>query len=237
VTSKRKTKIMMAGGLGSLMLALALLLMFVLPATQLGSLSTEAQQQAAGTAPRGPGGMPGAGPPRPGGMPGAPGGGMPGMGMPGPMGMMGMGMGMQAAPAPIENIFEGDPFESSQPNPFSGGLGIEAGAPVIAATRYGPTWSELPLASRIGIGPAQRRPEPEPVAAPELAEVKFMRISSIMWAGDRPLAMYEMRTGESGSVRPGDIVDDWLVEQIGQDYIKVSNVASGEVRRVPLKGK
>ncbi|MCK4324798.1 MAG: hypothetical protein KAW89_09730, partial [Armatimonadetes bacterium] len=160
-------------------------------------------------------------------------GGMPGMGMPGQMGMM----GMQAAPAPIENIFEGDPFESSQPNPFSGGLGIEPGAAVIAATRYGPTWSELPLASRVGIGSAQRRPEPEPVAAPELAEVKFMRISSILWAGDRPLATYEMRDGETGSVRPGDIVDDWLVEQIGQDYVKVSNVVSGEVRRVPLKGK
>ena len=225
MTTKRKTKIMLAGGLGSLMLALALLLMVVLPATQLGSVATEAQPQMPGPPGRG------AGPPGmvPGGLMG------PGMGMPGQMGMT--GMGMQAAPAPIENIFEGDPFESSQPNPFSGGLGIEAGAAVIAATRYGPTWSELPLASRVGIGPAQRRPEPEPVAAPELADVKFMRISSIMWAGDQPLAIYEMRDGESGNVRPGDVVDDWLVEQIGQDYVKVSNVVSGEVRRVPLKSK
>ncbi len=217
---------MMAGGLGALMIALALLLMVVLPATQLGSVTTEAQPQ-----------MPG--PPRSGGMPVAGSGGPmgPGMGMPGGIGMMGMGMGVQAAPAPVVNTFEGDPFEGSQPNPFSGGIGTEAGVAVTAATTYGPTWSELPLASRVGIGPAQRRPEPEPVAAPELGEVKFMRISSIMWNSDRPLAIYEMRNGKTGSIQPGDIVDDWLVEQIGQDYVKVSNVVSGEVRRVPLKAK
>ncbi len=158
----------------------------------------------------------------------------PGRGMPSQMGMMGMGMGMQAAPAPIENIFEGDPFESTQPNPFSGGLGIAAAT---VSTKYGPNWDQLPLASRVGIGSAQRRPEPEPVAAPEVGEVKFMRISSIMWAGDRPLAIYEMRTGQTGSIQPGDIVDDWLVEQIGQDYVRVSNVVSGEVRRVLLRTK
>ena len=155
----------------------------------------------------------------------------PGMGGPGQMGMMGMGMGMGAAPAPLENIFEGDPFESSQPNPFSGGLGI---APATVGTKYGPNWGQLPLASRVGIGSAQRRPEPQPVAAPEAA---FMRISSIMWTGGRPLAIYEMRTGEAGTVQPGDIVDDWLVEQIGQDYVRVSNVVSGEVRRVLLKAR
>lgn len=203
MSTKRKTKIIVAGGLGSLMLALALLLWVVLPATQLGSVATEAQPQ----------------------MPGPP-----GMGHSG-MGMMGMGMGMQAAPAPIENIFEGDPFESSQPNPFSAGLDI---APATVGTKYGPNWGQLPLASRVGIGPARRRPVAEPVAAPEVA---FMRISSIMWTGGRPLAIYEMRTGETGIVQPGDIVDDWLVEQIGQDYIRVSNVVSGEVRRALLEAK
>jgi len=213
VSTKRKTRIIVAGGLGSLMLALALLLMVVLPATQIGSVTTEAQPQ----------------------MPGAPGSPMRG-GM--DMGMgMGMGMAMQAAPAPVKNTFEGDPFEGSQPNPFSGGIGTEAEVAVTAATTYGPTWSELPLASRVGIGPTERRPEPEPVAAPEVAEVKFMRISSIMWTGDWPLATYEMMDGNAGSIRLGDIVDDWLVEQIGQDYVRVSNVVSGEVRRVPLKAK
>jgi len=224
VPTRRKTKIMVAGGLGSLMLSLALLLMVVLPATQLGSVAIEAQPQ-----------IPGPGsvrPPGPGGASKDPLG--RGMGMPSQMGMMGMGMGMQAAPAPIENIFEGDPFESSQPNPFSGGLGV---AVATAGTKYGPNWGQLPLASRVGIGSAQRRPELEPVAAPEVGEVKFMRISSIMWAGDRPLAIYEMRTGQTGSIQPGDIVDDWLVEQIGQDYVKVRNVVSGEVRRVLLKRK
>jgi len=204
-----------------LALALALLLIVVLPATEIGSVSSEAQPQPPGAPPGPPGEVPMMGP---------------GMGMPGQMGMMGMGMG--AAPAPPEkNIFEGDPFESSQSNPFSGGLAIEGGAAVTAGTKYGPTWDQMPLASRVGIGSAQRRPEPEPVAAPEVAEVKFMRISSIMWTGNRPLAIYEMRDGESGSVQPGDIVDDWLVEQIGQDYVNVRNVVSGESRRVPLKTK
>jgi len=203
---------MVTGGLGSLMLALALLLMVVLPATKIGSVSSEAQPQ--------PAGPPGEAPMAP--MPMGP-----GMGMPGQMG--GMGMGLGAVPAPQENIFEGDPFESSQSNPFSGGLGIEAGAAVIAGTKYGPAWDQMPLASRVGIGSAQRRPEPEPVAAPEEA---FMRISGIMWTGGRPLASYEMKTGETGSVQLGDIVDDWRVEQIGQDYVKVANVVSGEVRRV-----
>jgi len=155
------------------------------------------------------------------------------------MGGMGMGgMGMGAGLAPPESVFEGDPFESSRPNPFSSGLGVTAGTMMVGVgTKYGPNWDQMPLASRIEIGSAQRRPRPEPVAAPEVAEVKFMRISSVMWTGDRPLAIYEMRAGESGSVQPGDIVDDWLVEQIGQDYVNVRNVVSGEMRRVPLKTK
>ncbi len=225
---------MVTGGLGALMLALALLLMVVLPATEIGSISSEAQPRPMGGGPPGPPGEammgPGGAPMGPMGRPMGP-----GIGMPGQMGMMGMGMGMGVAPAAPENVFEGDPLESSRANPFSSGLGVEAA--VIAGTKYGPAWDQMPLASRVGIGPAARRPEPEPVAAPEVAEVKFMRISSIMWAGDRPLAIYEMRTGESGSVRPGDIVDDWLVEQIGQDYVRVRNVVSGETRRVPLRTK
>ncbi len=230
MSTKRKTKIMVAGGLGSLMLALALLLMVVLPATQLGSVATEAQPQIPGPPGMGGPGMgsSGRGPPEMGSMR---------RGMPGQMGMTGMGTGMgtgmQAAPAPIENIFEGDPFESSRPNPFSAGLDIA----VEVGTKYGPDWGQLPLASRLEIGSAQRRPEPEPVAAPELAEVKFMRISSIMWTGGRPLAIYEMRAGETGTVQPGDIVDDWLVEQIGQDYVRVRNVVSGEIRRALLERK
>ena len=155
---------------------------------------------------------------------------MGGMGM-GGMGMGGMGTG--AALAPPGRTFQGDPFESSRPNPFSSGLGI----PVRVGTKYGPNWDEMPLASRIEIGSVRRRPRPDPVAAPEVTEVKFMRISGIMWTGDRPLAIYEMGSGESGSVQPGDIVDDWLVEQIGQDSVNVRNVVSGESRRVPVKTK
>ncbi len=218
--TRYKTNVMLAGGLGSLMLSLALLLIVVLPATQLGRVTTEAQPQV----PAPPGGAAGA--PRMGAM-------GPPMGMGGQMGTMGMGMAAAPAPAPAQNIFHGDPFESSRPNPFSSTVAKAVGV----GTKYGPNWAQMPLASRVGIASAQRAPEPEAMAAPEVGEIKFMRISSIMWTGGRPLAVYEMRDGKTGSVRPGDIVDDWRVEQIGQDYVKVSNVVSGEVRRALLKSK
>jgi len=215
VYAKCKAKIMVAASLGAVILTFALLVL-VLPATNLGGVATEAQPQ-----------MPG-----PAGM-GAPGMGAPGMGMPGQMGMM--GMGIEAAPAPEVNVFQGDPLESSRPDPFMSGTGT--GFPGVVGTTYGPNWQQMPLASRINIGPAERAPEPEPVAAPEVAEQKFMRISSILWIAGKPLAIYEMSAGPTGSIQPGDIVDDWLVEQIGQDYVMVRNIVSAERRRVPLKTK
>ena len=212
---KRKAKLMVAASLGAVILTFALLVL-VLPATNLGGVATEAQPQTPGPPGMGPPGM-----------------GPPGMGMPGQMGMM--GMGMEAAPAPAVNVFEGDPLESSRPNPFLSGTG--RGFLGAVGTTYGPNWQQMPLASRMNIGPAERAPEPEPVAGPEVAEQKFMRISGIMWTGNRPLAIYEMRSGDTGSVQPGDIVDDWLDEQIGQDYVMVRNIVSAERRRVPLKTK
>jgi len=228
VHSKYKAKTMMAASLGSLLLAVVLLVL-VIPATNPGRVTTEAQP---GFTPRMPGtGMPPGAARVPSGRPGAQMPGGPGMGMPGQMGMIGVGMGMEAAPA--VNVFEGAPLESSRPNPFLS----EVGAVPRVGTTYGPNWQQMPLASRINIGPADRAPEPEPVAAPEAGEQKFMRISSILWTAGKPLAIFEMGTGQTGSVQLGDIIDDWLVEQIGQDYVMIRNVVSGERRRVPLKGK
>ena len=212
--SKYKAKTMMAASLGSLLLAVVLLVL-VIPATNPGRVTTEAQPP---LPPGMSGGPPGVGMP----------GGLPGMGMSSQMGMTGMEMGMEAAPA--VNVFEGDPLESSRPNPFL----REVGTVPRVGTTYGPNWQQMPLASHVGIGSVQRRPEREPAAGPEAA---FMRIGSIMWTGGRPLAIYEMRAGKTGTVQLGDIIDDWLVEQIGQDYVMVRNVVSGERRRAPLKGK
>lgn len=150
-------------------------------------------------------------------------------------GMMGRGAAPAAEPTAEAVEFQGDPFENSRPNPFVSVL--DAQAIRTAGTTYGPDWSQMPLASYLGIGSVQRRPEPEVIAAAEAEEAKFMRIGGIMWTAGRPLAMYEMRTGETGSVAPGDIVDDWQIEQIGQDYVAVRNVVSGESRRLGLRGK
>jgi len=205
VHSKYKAKTMMAASLGSLLLAVVLLVL-VIPATNPGRVTTEAQP---GFTPRMPGtGMPPGAARVPSGRPGAQMPGGPGMGMPGQMGMIGMGIFLS-----------------------------EVGAVPRVGTTYGPNWQQMPLASRINIGPADRAPEPEPVAAPEAGEQKFMRISSILWTAGKPLAIFEMGTGQTGSVQLGDIIDDWLVEQIGQDYVMIRNVVSGERRRVPLKGK
>ena len=207
---------MTAASLGSLLLAVVLLVL-VIPATELGRVTAEAQ------------------PPLPG-RPGEPAG---RMGAPEAMYGMpaGMGMGMEQAMAPAVNLFEGDPLENSRPNPFVSGAGEGVPSMRAAGTTYGPNWQQMPLASRMSIGPAERAPEPEPVAAPEVSEQKFMRISGILWAAGKPLAIFEMRNGQTGSVQPGDIIDDWLVEQIGQDYVMVRNVVSGERHRVLLKSK
>jgi len=144
---------------------------------------------------------------------------------------------MEQAMAPVVNIFEGDPIENSRSNPFMSGAGEGVPSMRAVGTTYGPNWQQMPLASRMSIGPAERAPEPEPVAAPEVSEQKFMRISSILWTAGKPLAIFEMRNGQTGSVQPGDIIDDWLVEQIGQDYVMVRNVVSGERHRVLLRSK
>ena len=105
----------------------------------------------------------------------------------------------------------------------------------MAATTYGPNWGEVVLASRIGLVPPERRPEREADGGLEPGEKEFMRISGVLWTAGKPLAIFETADGGSGSVQLGDVVSDWQVEQIGQDYVLVRNVISGVCRRVPLK--
>ena len=201
--TQRGVKFMMAGGIGTF--ALAITLLFVLPATQPGRIASQAQPEPGKVA-------------------------MPGVNelvlpeLPG------------AEEAPTPSSFTGDPLEPSRPNPFQAGAGLDIEAIesiTTAATTYGPAWDGMPIATRMSLGAPQRGPEPkaEPVPKPS------MRISSVMWTASKPLATYETADGKTGSVQPGDIVDNWVVEQIGQDYALVRNTMTGECRRAPLKTK
>jgi len=212
VHTQRIAKFMMAGGAGALTLAITVLLLFVLPATNPGSISSQAQPEPSEE-----------------------------MGEPAPMPEgeeMGGEMMGEAAPAPSD--FTGEPFEAWRPNPFLAGAGVEIESiegMTTTATRYGPDWYQLPIAARLSMAACQRGPELAAEPAPKPEEEKFMRISSILWTAGKPLAIYETADGKTGSVQPGDIVDNWMVEQIGQDYAMMRNVISGEYRRVPLKSK
>ncbi len=160
---------------------------------------------------------------------------------PGDMEMSGMEEEMPEEMAVAEEVppsspFTGDPFEPSRPNPFQAGAGVDIEALeniITTATTYGPPWHRMPISAQMSLGAPQRGPEPEAEPAP----AKSMRISSILWTAGKPLATYETPEGKSGSVQPGDIVDNWVVEQIGQDYALVRDTMTGEYRRVPLKSK
>ena len=148
-------------------------------------------------------------------------------------------MGMEEE-IPAVNLFAGDPFESARPNPFQAGAGVELEAIEnikMAATSYGLDWARVALASRVSLVAPDRRPEREAEEVPEPGKQRFMRVSSILWTAGKPLAIFETADGRTGSVQPGDIVNDWLVEQIGQDFVLVRNVISGACRRVLLKSK
>jgi len=58
-----------------------------------------------------------------------------------------------------------------------------------------------------------------------------------LWMEGSPTATYETVDGKSGSIQPGDWVEDWQVIEIGQDYVVVKNQATGELQRVFLRGK
>ena len=212
-----KAKTMVVGGIAAFVIAIIILLLFVLPAGQKGSPSVQAQP--------------------------APGGGPadyhmpPGMGAP-PEAMAG---GPMAAPS-LASVPK-DPLEPSRVNPFGAPGGEIAIGRIQAlatrAIRYGPDWSRIPITTRVGFVRPERAPRPAPPGPPPPTEKKFLRISSIMWLWmeGSPTATYETVDGKSGSIQPGDWVEDWQVIEIGQDYVVVKNQATGELQRVFLRGK
>ena len=243
MSQERKAKSMVAGGAGIFVIAVIIMLLFVLPANRAGSPSVEAQPPAGGppaipgyrqprdsTAMGAPPGMPGVG-----GMPGAPG--MRAVpGMPGVPGIMpGMLPGVMAA-APPSTEFKGPALESPRDNPFAP-PGIELDLALAAATQYGPDWSRIPVTTRVGFVRPERPPRPIPPAPPPPTAKRFLRISSMMWSEGRPIATYETAAGKTGTIQPGDWVEEWQVIEMGQDYVIVENRDTGEIQRVFLKGK
>ena len=235
-----KAKTMVVGSAGVFVIAIVILLLFVLPASQVGSPPVEAQPPGS----MGPGSTPpgasgewttrlglggyGAGYPGvPPGMPGAPG--MPGMG---PFGAMG---GAQVATAPPAE-FKGPPLESERDNPFTP-PGVELELALAAATKYGPDWSRMPVTTRVGFVRPERPPRPAPPEPPPPTAKRFLRISSMMWSAGRPIATYEAADGKTGTIQPGDWVEEWQVIEMGQDYVVVKHRDTGEIQRVFLKGK
>ncbi len=175
-----------------------------------------------------------------GGMPVAPGLG----GVPPGMGAMpaagGAAMAAPAAPAGPEQ----PPLELSRQNPFAlpGEDGVAPKELKTGATRYGPSWQDLPITLREGFVPPERPPHPPP--APSAEEIKRIeegagtgfRISSILWTKGSPLATYETPEGETGTVGPGDVVEGWKVIEIGRSYVVVQNVRNpAATQRLALK--
>jgi len=210
VSQECKAKTMVVGSAGAFVIAIVILLLFVLPASQVGSPPVEAQPPGVGG---GPPGMPG----------------MPGMGPPSAMG------GAQVAAAPPAE-FKGPPLEAERDNPFASPA-VELEPALATATKYGPDWSRMPVTTRVGFVRPERPPRPAPPEPPPPTAKRFLRISSIMWSGGRPTATYETADGKTGTIQPGDWVEEWQVIEMGQDYVVVKHRDTGEIQRVFLKGK
>ena len=249
---ERRTKLMMVGGVAVFALAVMILLLFVLPAVQIAGTPSEAQP---GAAPGGPAGPPGApagppgatpGPPGPPGPPGeTPGGaagGPPGAPGASPAGPAGAGAAGAATGAAVQL-----PIEASRPNPFAA-PGVTTKTPVSAVkefkttkTKYGPNWSHFPITLRRGFLRPERPPHPPPGPSPsEIGAIAAgaqsrVRISSILWSEGSPLATYETTAGETGTVGPGDMIDNFRVMEIGRNYVVIQDTKTNVTQRLPLR--
>jgi type IV pilus biogenesis protein PilP len=135
-----------------------------------------------------------------------------------------------------------DPLEPSRPNPFlpRSGVGPTADGGVVAASpHYGPDWSQLPIAERVGfvtpeIPSAPTPPLPRIDRAPE-AEV---RVTSILWdAKGQAIAAYEDAEGDTGELKPGDRVPGtgMTVQEITRSGVTLTNPRTGEEQSLGLR--
>ncbi|NLO73066.1 MAG: hypothetical protein GX100_03005 [candidate division WS1 bacterium] len=240
---ERQTKLMMVSGVALFGVAVMILLLFVLPAVQMTGTPSEAQPPPGGEMPGGEAMPPAGGPPM--GDPGMPGGpeGMPG----GPPGAPGAGPPGEAAAAPAAPAVVQPPLERSRPNPFAP-VGVTTKAPVSAVkefktakTKYGPVWSQVPVTLRAGFLRPERPAHPPPGPSPsEIGEIVAetrakIRVSSILWSEGSPLATYETTAGETGTVGPGDMIDNYRVTEIGRTHMTIQDTRTNVTERLPLR--
>ncbi|MGI5816675.1 MAG: hypothetical protein ACOX9R_01115 [Armatimonadota bacterium] len=156
----------------------------------------------------------------------------------------GMGPGGPGAPAapPAPQGMVAPPLEPSRPNPFAPRVGVApeaAIAAILAAPRYGPDWSQLPIAERVGfvtpdIPDAPTPPLPRIDRAPDAA----LRITSILWdATGQAIAAYEGPSGDTGELKPGDRAPGtgMSVQEITRTGVTLENPRTGEVQRLELR--
>jgi len=224
VIEEQKAKALFAGGVALFVTGLVVLMLFVIPAarhTQVAMAQDDMEPDAV------------APPEEMGDVPGED------MGM--PPGMAGEMPGAAPAAAAPEGAVA-DPLEPSRPNPFGPRVSVagpEVAAAALAAPRYGPDWSQLPIAERIAfvtpdIPPAPTPPLPRIDRAPE----EQIRITSILWdASGGAIAAYEDPQGKTGELRPGDRVPGTglTVQEITRTGATLQDPRTGEVQQLELR--
>ncbi len=131
------------------------------------------------------------------------------------------------------------PLERSRANPFAPRIAVDVtvDVPDVAPTRYGPDWSQLPIAERVAFVPPDIPTPPTP-PAPVIprAEDVGLRITSILWdATGQAMAAYEDDEGQTGQLRPGDRIRGMTVQEISRTGVKLEDTRTGEVQELRLR--
>lgn len=236
---EQKAKALFAGGVALFVTGLVVLMLFVIPAARHTQVAMAQDEMAPPPGEEMPPGGEGAPPGMEPGMmdPGMAPGMEPGMGGPG---MPGAGGGAAAAPAADRII--ADPLEPSRPNPFGPResiAGPAAAAAALAIPHYGPDWSQLPIAERVGFVKPEIPEAPTPPVPPiRRAPETEIRITSILWdASGQAIAAYEDPEGETGELKPGDRVPGtgMSVQEITRTGVTLSNPRTGEEQTLELR--
>lgn len=237
---EQKAKALFAGGVALFVTGLVVLMLLVIPAARHTQVAMAQDDMEAPPDAE----MPPSEPP----MESMPGGGMPpGEMPPGEMpGGMGMEPGMAGGGAPAPAAPEGmvaDPLEPSRPNPFAPRTGIGTAeavdAAVLANPHYGPDWSQLPIAERVGfVTPEVPAAPTPPLPRIDRGAATGVRVTSILWdASGQAIAAYEDAEGETGELKPGDRVpgSGMSVQEITRTGVTIANPRTGEEQVLELR--
>jgi type IV pilus biogenesis protein PilP len=136
-----------------------------------------------------------------------------------------------------------DPLEPSRPNPFAPTAGITEpdalAAAAMAKPHYGPDWSQIPIAERVGFIKPEIPPAPEP-PLPDIdrAAEAEVRVTSILWdASGQAIAAYETPEGDTGELKPGDRVPGtgMSVQEITRSGVTLENPRTGDEEVLELR--